>query len=194
MIIDIVGTGITASFYGWPDGHQKWSIGRAYPSYGDKVDLYFCFHDEPVDIFVRSEIGYLNRDSYPLDKISRYFGTKYFTNSIAYMMALAIKKKPKEIHLWGVEMDGGGAYAFEKPCVLYWVGQAEARGIKVVSASRLTEPVYLYGYEDLSLLLSQLEMRRKHAEVMAEKAEGREKDQWIGKMVALRDAINIVKS
>ena len=110
------------------------------------------------------------------------------------MMALAIKKKPKEINLWGVEMDGGGAYAFEKPCVLYWLGQAEARGIKVTSASRLTEPVFLYGYEDPTGLLSQLEMRRRHSEVMAGNTEGREKDQWTGKMVALRDVINMVKS
>lgn len=194
MIIDIIGTGITASFYSWPDGHEKWSIGTAFPAYGPKADLYFCFHDEPVDIFIKSDIGFLNRNSYPLDKIIKYFKTRYFTNSIAYMLALAIKRKPKEIHLWGVEMDSGSTYAYERPCVLYWIGQAEARGIKVVSASRLTEPAFLYGYEDPELLLSQVEMRRKHAEVMAEKTEGREKDQWIGKMVAMRDMINIVRS
>lgn len=194
MIIDIVGTGITASFYDWPDGHEKWSIGTAFPAYGAKVDLYFCFHNEPVDTINRADINCLNKDSYPLDEVVSYFATRYFTNSIAFMMALAIKKEPKEINLWGVEMDSGGAYAFERPCILYWIGQAEARGIKVTSASRLTEPAFLYGYEDPSGLLSQIEMRRKHAEVMAGNTEGREKDQWTGKMVAMRDAINMVKS
>lgn len=193
MIIDIIGTGITASFYGWSDGHEKWSIGGAYPAYGDKVDLYFCFHDDE-EAFIKPGVEFINKDSYPLEEAARHFGTRFFTSSIAYMLALAIKKTPKEIHLWGVEMDGGGAYAYEKPCVLYWIGQAEARGIKVKTASRLTEPAFLYGYDDPSGLLSQLEMRRRHAEVMAEKTEGREKDQWIGKMVALRDAINMVKS
>jgi hypothetical protein len=192
--IDIVGTGVTAGFYDWPDGHEKWSVGSAFPSYGSRIDLYFCFHDEPVDIFIKSEIGFFDKSSYPLDKVIRYFGSQYFTNSISYMLALAIKKKAKEINLWGVDCDATGEYAFERPSILYWIGQAEARGIKVTTSSGLSEPHFLYGYEDLSPLIKQLEMRRKHAELMAEKTEGREHDQWIGKMVAMRDTINITRS
>jgi len=194
VIVDIVGTGITASFYKWPDGHQKWSVGTAFPAYGAKIDLYFCFHDEPYDIFIKSDIGYLNQDSYPIDKVIKYFGSRYFTNSISYMMALAIKRKAKQINLWGVDMEAGSEYSFERPSVTYWIGQAEARGIEVTTANGLTDPLYLYGYEDASPIVLQMEMRRKHAEVMIEKSEGQERDQWIGKMVAMRDMINIVRS
>lgn len=194
MIVDIIGTGITASFYDWPDGTEKWSIGSAFPAYGAKVDLYFCFHDEPVDIFNKSDIGYLNKNSYPIDKIIKYFGSRYFTNSISYMLALAIKRKAKQINIWGIDMEAGSEYSFERPSVTYWIGQAEARGIDVTIASGLTDPIYLYGYEDASPIIKQMEMRKRHAEVMIEKSEGRERDQWIGKMVAVRDMINMVKS
>lgn len=194
MIVDIVGTGITASFYDWPDGHEKWSVGSAFPAYGSKIDLYFCFHDEPVDDFIRSGQGFLNKNTYPLDKVIKYFGSRYFTNSISYMMALAIKRKVKQINLWGVDMDAGGEYSFERPSVAYWIGQAEARGIKVTTANDFTNPAFLYGYEDMDMVLRQMEMRKKHAEIMIERSEGRERDQWIGKMTGMRDMINIIRS
>lgn len=194
MTIDIVGTGITAAFYGWPSDHEKWSVGSAFKSYGNKIDIYFCFHDEPVDHFIKSDIGYFDKHNYPLSLVVSYTGSSYFTNSIAYMIALAIKKKVKAINLWGVDLDAGREYEFERPCVAYWIGQAEARGIKVTSSSNLAVGCFNYGYDDFSEMLNQFEMRRKHAEVMAGKTSGREKDQWVGKMVAMRDAINIVRS
>lgn len=194
MKIDIIGTGLTASFYDWPDGHEKWSVGSAFPAYGSKIDLYFCFHGEPVDHFVRSDIGYFDKHNYPLDAVRDYFGSTYFTNSIGYMLALAIKKKPKEISIWGIDMEHGGEYSFERPCVAYWIGQAEGRGIKVSSSSGLAQANFLYGYENLDLLMEQMKMRKAHAEVMIEKSEGPERDQWIGKMVAIRDMINIARS
>jgi hypothetical protein len=194
VTIDIIGTGPTASFYDWPEGVEKWSVGAAFPSYGADIDLYFCFHDEPVDIFNKSDISYLNMDSYPLDKIVKYFGSRYFTSSIAYMLALAIKRKPKQINLWGVDCEEASDYAFERPCVLYWIGQAEARGIDVTTSSGLAESSFMYGYENMDMALHQLEMRRAHSEAMARKTEGREHDQWIGKMLAFNHAKNIIRS
>jgi len=194
VTLDIVGTGITASFYDWPDGHEKWSVGSALNAYGSKIAVYFCFHDEDIGPFKKAKIDYIDKHNYPLDEVIKYFGTRYFTNSIAYMFALAIKRKYKTINLWGIDMDAGDEWAYERPCVMYWIGQAEARGISVMTASDLTNPAYLYGFEDSAPLIKLLEMRRKHAEVMAEKSEGRPHDQWIGKMVAMRDAINLVRS
>jgi hypothetical protein len=195
LTIDIIGTGITGGLYDWPDGSEKWSVGSAFQTLGARIDIYFCFHGEPVDVFNKSDIGYLDKHNYPLDDVVRKFGTRYFTNSIAYMIALAIMRKAKTIRLWGVDMEPGTEWAYERPCVAYWIGRAQERGIKVETSSELTEPFFMYGYdEEGHRLIKQLEIRRKHAEAMAHKTEGRESDQWVGKMVALRDSINLVRS
>lgn len=193
MTVDIIGTGATTNFYGWPDG-EKWSVGSAFGSFGSRIDLYFCFHNEPVDAFNKADIGYLDKHNYPLDEIGKKLGSRYFTNSIAYMIAYAIYKGYKGINIWGVDMESDSEYAYERSCVTYWIGQAEARGVKVTIASGLTDPFVLYGYENASKLIAQYEMRRQHAELMADKTEGQKKDQWIGKMVGFRDAINILRS
>ncbi len=198
MTIDIVGTGITSGFYDWPEDHDIWSIGVAYKmhkTHDHKATLYFCFHDEPEDDIKEAGIPSLNKDSYPLDEVIEKFGSTYFTSSIAYMLALAITKAPKEINIWGIDMEQGTEYEHQRPCVLYWIGQAAARGIKVDSSSQLAETSFMYGYSDPSVLLRQLEMRRSHAERMGMKSTNvEEKNQWIGKMVGCRDAINIIKS
>jgi hypothetical protein len=198
VIIDIVGTGITSGFYNWPEDHEIWSIGVAYKMHQlqeHKADLYFCFHDELEDDIKEAGIPSLDKDSYPLDEIVEKFGSKYFTSSIAYMLALAITKKPEEINIWGIDMEQGTEYAHQRPCVLYWIGQAEARGITVDSSSKLAKSTFMYGYDDNSELLRQLEMRMAHAEKMGIKATKiEEKNQWIGKMVGMRDAISIIKS
>jgi hypothetical protein len=194
VTVDIVGTGTTTNFYEWPDGREKWSVGSAFTSFGARIDLYFCFHNEPVDVFNKSDISYLDKHNYPLDKIIKKLGSRYFTNSIGYMIAFAIYRGYKNINIWGVDMESDSEYSFERPCVTYWIGQAEARGINVTIASGLTDPFVLYGYEDASPLLAQYEMRRKHAKMMSEKTEGAERDQWLGKMIGMRDAINIMRS
>ena len=197
MIIDIVGTGITAGDYDWPDDHNKWSIGVAYKmhkTHEHKADLYFCFHDGLEDDIKEAGIPSLDKDSYPLDDVVKKFKSEYFTSSIAYMLALAIMKKPKEISLWGIDLEHGTEYAHQRPCILYWIGQAEARGIKVTTSSMLAKTPFMYGYSDISELLKQLNIRLDHADKMANKTEGPVMDQWIGKMVGMRDAINILRS
>ena len=86
---------------------------------------------------------------------------KYFLNSFAYMLAMAITQMPDRIELFGIDManlngrlskDEG--WEDEKNCVNFWVGVAVGRGIEVVISkdSRITKPTSpdaptLYGYE-----------------------------------------------
>lgn len=61
----------------------------------------------------------------------------YFTTSIAYMIAHAIYEHDQgqrigEIHLYGVDMSAYSEYSFQRPCVEYWLGVADGRGIKVI--------------------------------------------------------------
>ena len=57
--------------------------------------------------------------------------TDYFESSPAYMMALAMTKAD-EIHIWGVEMDMGSEYAYQRANFEYLIGMARGMGIKVV--------------------------------------------------------------
>lgn len=96
---------------------------------------------------------------YPLVEVVEYCQSYYFTNTPAYMIALAMARKAKIISLFGVDFDYGdprGAYEAGKPCVEYWIGRAQARNIDIrlpamtnlMSVRTLQQKgLYGYGYE-----------------------------------------------
>ena len=61
---------------------------------------------------------------FPKDEILKNF-RKYFTNTISWMLALAVKEGFKKIHLYGVDMAMDGEYSFERPSVEYFLGFVE---------------------------------------------------------------------
>lgn len=64
---------------------------------------------------------------FPIDEMP----FKYFTNSIAYMVAYAMYKGATEIDLYGVSFFLENEYLIQRPCVEFWLGHAMAKGIKV---------------------------------------------------------------
>ncbi len=73
-----------------------------------------------------------NNIQYPMQEVIKYFGIAYFLNNISYMLALAIMQKPKNLFLFGVDMDFGTSTEYmqnEKSCLEYWLGQATGRKI-----------------------------------------------------------------
>lgn len=85
---------------------------------------------------------------FPIDEMP----FKYFTNSIAYMVAYAIYKGATEIELFGVAMLYHEEYTKQVPCVEFWLGYAIAKGIKVTVHGPTnifsSEPYRgLYGYD-----------------------------------------------
>ena len=55
----------------------------------------------------------------------------YFTSSIAWLMGLAILEQPQTIGLYGVDLILNKEYERERPCIEYWIGRAQDRGINV---------------------------------------------------------------
>lgn len=55
-----------------------------------------------------------------------------FTSTISYMLGLAIAEGFTEIRLCGIDMKMDSEYAFQRSACEYWIGIAEALGIKVV--------------------------------------------------------------
>lgn len=111
---------------------------------------------------------------FPLEAIKGAFPFPYFTNSVGYMLALAILQGAKEIGIWGIDMATQEEYTTQRPGVEYWVGVAVGAGIKVTipELSDLCKSRVLYGYGDdeLHTKLSYKLDLAKRAGVEAEKA------------------------
>lgn len=90
--------------------------------------------------------------AYPLNEVTTRFG-RYFTNSVSWMIALAIFEGVNEIGIFGVDMaqDGtvNGEYAKQRPSCEYFVGVAIGAGIKVTipAEAQLLKSRGLYGFE-----------------------------------------------
>ena len=69
--------------------------------------------------------------AFPLKEVFVKFGTLYFTNTICYMIAMAILEGVTSIELWGVVQGGYQEYLRERKGVEYWLGWAAGTGIKI---------------------------------------------------------------
>jgi hypothetical protein len=72
---------------------------------------------------------------------------KYFTNSLAYMIPIAIMDGFQRIELYGFEMLHTEEYAPQKACAEQWIGIAIGRGLEIYippNCELMTAP--LYGY------------------------------------------------
>lgn len=126
-------------------------------------------HDFPIYVFdkhpeVPSAVEYPRR--HVLNEFAKVLSTDegkpiaYFTNSISWMLALAVHEGVQEIGLWGVDMAQHGVgllseYAHQRPSCELWVGIAAGRGIKVTihQNSDLLKTPYQYGHDTEPLAL-----------------------------------------
>lgn len=85
---------------------------------------------------------------YPKDQVIAKFG-RYFTNSISWMIALAIQEGFTEIGLYGVDMATTTEYGYERPSCEYMLGWVRALGIRLVMPPEcdLLNATFLYGFE-----------------------------------------------
>ena len=90
-----------------------------------------------------------NSVKYPIEHIVQKFG-RYFTNSISYLLAMAIDEGYTEIHLYGVEMAQDSEYAYQRPSVEFFMGIARGLGITIhlPEGCTLLQTAWLYGYDD----------------------------------------------
>jgi len=103
---------------------------------------------------------------FPGPEIQEFFATatgpnRYFTCSVAWLVAFAIYKGFERIELWGFRLSDSKpnhAYTWERPCFFYWIQQARDRGIEVwyqpeiealpfIVGDPSTYTGTLYGYE-----------------------------------------------
>lgn len=122
--------------------------------------IYMCRHYEDIP----------NSIPFPLEEAIKYFSLcpkrkackaegkscmacremdAYFTNSISYMIALAIMEGFEEIHVYGVDMAQDTEYGTQKPSCEFFIGWARGQGIEVVlpKEADLCRTFCYYGYE-----------------------------------------------
>ncbi len=112
--------------------------------------------------------------AYPLEEMVKEYGD-YFTNTISYMIALAIYEGAKEIGVYGVDMSTSEEYQKQRPSCEYYLGIAVGKGIKVTvhPEADLLKTRYLYGYETdqdekfvkkINHMVSNMQERKSQAE------------------------------
>jgi len=101
---------------------------------------------------------------YPFAEMLAEFGPYVWTSTMAYMLALAIKLKPRAIGLWGVDMAASSEYAFQRPACQHFMGLAAALGIQIVvpPESDLLQPPAPYGF---------IELHPRHAKLLRRREE-----------------------
>ena len=112
--------------------------------------------------------------AYPKDEVLKRFGRRYFTNSISWMVALALLEGVEELAIVGVDMAQDSEYAAQRPSCEWIIGMAEGLGVKVYipEASDLLKTSVLYGAEPdamrAKLLDRKKDMEERYNELLAQ--------------------------
>ena len=130
---------------------------------------------------------------YPLEAIAQAFpnpggagARPYLTNSISYMLALAILEGCTELGVYGVDMAHDTEYGIQKPSCEYFIGIAQGRGIKVTLPPdcELLKADFLYGYEQELIERWNARLQAREADLTKKVAE---LDVQIERAVATRE-------
>lgn len=103
---------------------------------------------------------------FPIEPIVKEFGT-YFTNSISYLIALAVYLRFDEIGIYGVDMATDSEYGTQRPSVEYFIGVAKGRGINVILPAEcdLCKSMFMYGYHDNEITELAKKMKAREQEL-----------------------------
>lgn len=126
------------------DGAEVWGVndvGSSPEFKGKKIDRIFTFDPRSPEFLAEARSVapiWSWRDyadvKYPLDDVIKHFKSQYFTNTISYMIALAVYEGFTRIRMYGVDAPYGGIYFMEKSGLEYWIGRAQEAGIEVITA------------------------------------------------------------
>lgn len=128
----------------WFNLHSKEHILGTYPS----GYYYYQHKSQGRPIYLQKVQEDLpNSVAFPRKEIQARFATpkgpnRYFTCSVCWLIALAIYEGFERIELWGFELRDtkpGSAFAWERPCVAYWIKQAQDAGVDVFYQEAITK-------------------------------------------------------
>lgn len=129
--------------------------------------------------------------AYPKGDILSEFGPYFFTSTVAWMLALAIKQTPSEIGLWGVDMAAREEYGYQRAGCHHFISLAKAQGIKITvpAQSDLLKPPPMYGLQTPSPLAIKMLTRRRELEARLAATQA-QYDGLFREMMFLRGALD----
>ena len=135
-------------------------------------------------------------ERYPLEEIIKRFGN-YFTNSVSYMIALAIYFGATEIGCWGVDMATASEYGPQRPSCEFFLGVCAGLQIKITlpPEADLLKTRFLYGFGEreqqaweakMMSILAGMEDRRQKA-LMKMQTSSKAVEQYTGGIEAMKE-------
>lgn len=99
---------------------------------------------------------------FPAVELVKKYG-RYFTNTVAWLIALAMEEGADEIGIWGVNMASDTEYGSQRPSCEYFIGLARGRGIKVTvpDDSEMLKCSWLYGIEGVPAIIAKLPDKKR---------------------------------
>ena len=165
----ILGCGPTCTECPW-DECEIWGVNGVY-TFAKRLDRLFitdvesevdaCWYDYPemakLKPLMVTPIRYKRLDPlklavmiYPIQAVLDKFNTRFFSNTIAYMIALALQEGYTRIRMYGIDMMTNSTYVQEKGGVEFWMGVALGLGVEVIntrgSATGKSFDGRMYGY------------------------------------------------
>ena len=197
---------------------EKWGINQLWKIVPDKPfdrwfelhSLYDFYHANPAhQDFLRNFAGpvYVRAEDYALalewgiDTAQPFPHTvltdqfrPYFSNTVSWLIALAIMMRPDWLGMYGVDMAQdhllAAEYSEQRPSCEYFLGIAEGLGIDlfIPNGSDLLASSHLYGYEDSGRVIEKMgsrftELGRNKEQMMAQMS------QLESQMTGLRDTM-----
>ena len=140
--------------------------GDSRPATGAKIEHIDWLKGQSLDrpiYFLGDEPDIPAGVKYPLKEVLAWCEKEgiapYFSNSISYMIALALMDGYKTIGVWGVDMAAGGEYQQERPSVEYWLGVAKKYADVVLPKESELLKARLYGYESDNEFVAKAKVR-----------------------------------
>lgn len=133
-------------FYANDESHKSWMRDAGIPVYV-----------RPQDMGTATEWGIASATPFPIERLVDEF-EDYWTNSISYLIALAIAMEYREIQLFGVDMAQDTVlqkeYRAQRPSCEFFMGVAVGRGIRIVKPphSDLLVSSHRYGFDEPALM------------------------------------------
>ena len=167
-----------------------------------KTDTTLVF---PIEYDRFKDLG-LPIEIYPIDKIIGRFRTRFFSNTIAYMLAYALYYDYEKIWMFGIDMMTSGSYIQEKGGVEFWMGIAAGMSTERLSQGKSPIEIFntrgsatgktwngkMYGYYGLQ----EEEMLKEHLmapwDIVRVSKTSDPQDEWIKDPVA--DEYKLVKT
>jgi hypothetical protein len=112
----------------------------------------------------------------------------FFTNSISYMVAVALLEKFTHLHLYGIDMASSGEYRDQKASLTYFLGLAEGRGVKIdiAKGSPILETDVQYGFGKSKFSMWDQRVKAMRSYIQSELASHQSLiDQYKGSLKAL---------